>query len=335
MAQRISPKRDRTENSELIIEENDDDINIVSSSPIVSMRSRSPIRQKRESSNKASKDIQSPQYKKDGKITVKLDDLNYIARAPSIKKTEEKENETNKEKVERLTDNPDPDYENIDDELKEMIKEKFKYKYRNLLNKYNNIKLEYNEDDPLLIMHENYHNVIRDIYATQNSGFYEILYIVFLCIVEFIFVNKLGISSFKDYAKYERNRIKKTRVLIVEYIASQYSYGWGEPGTSEHVFWRFVKMYAFSLVLFLFTHTVVKYLGFADNVKEDLANQLEKKYLTPVTKDAIENGNIGERDGDDSKLTNILIDAAVGGVSKLAGSFGKAAAPSAGPTFKF
>lgn len=293
---KISPSRNKNLDEESDEDKSEEEIEI-KRSPIISMRLRSPIRKSIEEQKKST--TSSPEAKK--KIKVDLNNFNFETRKSPKKIL------NSKDIARRIVDNPDPDYDSLTDEIRDICYEEFKYKYRNLNSKYENLNLDYDEGEDLYRLHENYHNKIRDIYAANNSNMYEIFYVIFLCIIEYIFVYVLKITSLEGYAKYEWKKINKIRVLIIEYLQEEYSYGTSDESVSENVFWRFGKTYLFSFVLFIFTHTAIKYMGFNDSIKEDLSNILEKKFLSSVTKSSIEAGNTGEKEGEGNNVTNILI----------------------------
>jgi hypothetical protein len=330
------PAEQEQEEEEIFSDEEIDSENI-NSSPIISMRNRSPIRNKIEKEKEKEKvNIASPEPLQTKRKP--LDAAYYTPRRISPIKKEDlpQQKESLSDKIYRLIENPNPDYNSLEDNERDLCYKQWKKKYDNLNDRYKDLELIYNSDDSLFDIHESYHNKIRDIYATNNSGMYEIIYIILICVMEFIFVNKLGFNNLQGYAKYEWKKIKKMRIFFIEYLATEYSYGTSEEYASENILWRFTKTYAISFILFLFTHTVIKYIGFGDSVKEELSNMIENKFFAPVTKDLIESGNIGERNDveGESSLKNIVINTLVDKVNTF-GASAKSTAENKNTSWKF
>jgi hypothetical protein len=329
---KLSPKRDKIVNE--VIEDEDDIFNneMISSSPVISMKSRSPIRKRSKSSKEEtvktspepltkSERSERNERSENEERKKNLDSYYYSPRVqiPNLKKNP-KVKETPQQIAYRLIENPNPDYDSIDDETKALCSQGLKSKYENLNRKYNGLNLNFDEAESLYKLHEDYHNVIREIYAKNNSSMYEIGYVIFLVLMEWIFVNKLGFTNFQGYAKYEWKKIAKTRTFIVEYLATEYTYGTSEDQTPDNIFWRFIKTYFISLVLFIFTHTIInKFLLMNEEFTEKLTGFIEKKFTTPVTKDLIERGYIGDTESTDDDMTSFFINQ---GLNKLSSNLG-------------
>lgn len=215
-----------------------------------------------------------------------------------------------KERVMKLINKScDVNYEKEHEKVKELVYEAFSVKYQNLKMHYPDYDIVFPSDKSLNLIHKQYHEIIKTIYVEMNMGSTQLCYVLFLLVLEFVFVKALGVPM-NGFAELELKRMYKYHSLMIELGESNYV-GAGEGGSggkAQSIEWRIATTFAWNVIIFLGINIISNYLG-SGNMADYIRDIIEKIFETNINKADIENGKAKDVAGQGEELLSNLTSA--------------------------
>lgn len=186
-----------------------------------------------------------------------------------------------------LINNPaDVLYDKEHDNVKESCFEAFRKKFDNLSLNYPDYNIIFPEKKSLNKIHKQYHEHIKNIYVNINLGQTQLCYVLFLMVLEFVFVKAFGLPM-SGFTKSELSRMYKYNTLLIEIGESTYSTSYG--GTPASLEWRIFSGIAWNVIVFLGVKILSNYIG-SEEMSDTIRNLVDGMFDNQINKSTIETG---------------------------------------------
>lgn len=227
-----------------------------------------------------------------------------------------RENETPIQTAIRMTENPHPRYNDImdDENIVEECYRELESKYNHILDnkklvkKYKNLKdiLKFSRKKPLKILHEEYYDAIRNIYADKKSGNYKVGYEIFALSFEYLCVKTLGfnVSGISDFLAGRRGKAGK---FFREFCGESFSYGTSDIESSRDVKYDFLYDTIFSMITFFLVCLFAKQFNLNEDYKQKAAHLIDSQMTSNINVNTIVSGEILNDGSEELEEENTLI----------------------------
>lgn len=232
------------------------------------------------------------------------------------------DNEVVNKRVKELIGNSNEvNYELEDEAVQEAVMEAFIIKYQNLAINYSHkYKIVFPEGKSLNTIHKHYHEIIKSIYVNMNINKTQVLYILSLMVIEFIFVKWFNIPM-AGFTKGELKRMHKYDTLMIELGESMYSTGGGEPAPIHQ---RIMTTLLWNILIFLGIKILTSYIG-GEGASDYIREVIEKLFEDEISINDIESGeaiNINSEKSDISDGLTGLLSGNTDGISEIITTLG-------------
>lgn len=223
------------------------------------------------------------------------------------------EDEVN-ERVRKLISNSNNvDYTNEPEVVRDAVLDAYEAKYKSLATNYPDYAVKFQREKNLNIIHKNYHNAIKNIYAHMNVGQTQLAYILILLVMEVVCIKVFNLPM-AGFTKMEMKRMYKHNALMIELGIAMYPSG-GE-GEAQPIEWRIATTFLWNIVIFLGIKLLSSYMG-GEGMIDTVRTIVDKLFENNINMDNIETGEAKKINAEENDLFSGLFDGG-DGASELA-----------------